>query len=426
MEEVFANARRVVVWLGDDTSNETRRAISTLKWGYPMFKVALSIWPLRHYILPYFNQVKLGFQKALWRVPGDVHDRECHAGLRQLLHHDWYRRIWTIQEVALARRILIVCGKSRITWPTFTRVLTTFDQAFSKPRIPYCVTAEGGYNPHHPVYHRVPFISRIQEIQVLRSWVSPSEKDKRRVNTRRRPPISLVINAILKGLNPHYSATIGLDRVYGMFGVLRGLGIELPAADYEKSLVEVVFQVLCQISRQYRSIQILQFVTGDHSLKGLPSWIPDYSIIPWSPTQFDQEVGTVEFDQKGTVLSVHGRRLDIVSAVSSTISHLDLHSSRIMESFDLSIPMFREKIRDWLKFIDATPTYQGWSQMNKTLHAFRLFIHPQRPQSFPPELELCWVSEGSIRSPAMGPRVCGPEEALPHSKWQDWDFLAYS
>jgi hypothetical protein len=179
-----------------------------------------------------------------------------------------------------------------------------------------------------------------------------------------------------------------LDRIYGMFGVLRGFGIELPAADYEKSLVEVVFQVLCQISRQYRSIKILQFVTGEHSLSGLPSWIPDYCIVPWSTAQFGHEVGSVEFEPNGTVLSVRGRRLDSIEAVSSTISHLDLHLGVVTEAFDLTIPMFQAKIRDWLEFITTAHISQDCCQIDIIRRIFRLFIHPQ--------VEACYNEAGVI------------------------------
>ncbi|SCO76754.1 uncharacterized protein FRV6_00966 [Fusarium oxysporum] len=179
-----------------------------------------------------------------------------------------------------------------------------------------------------------------------------------------------------------------LDRIYGMFGVLRGLGIELPAADYEESLVKVVFQVLCQISRQYRSIQILQFVTGEHSLNGLPSWIPDYCIVPWSTVQYGHEVGSVEFEPNGTVLSVRGKRLDSIAAVSSTISHLDLHSGVVTEAFDLSISTFQAKIRDWLEFITTAHTNQACCQIDIIRRIFQLFIHPQ--------VEACYNEAGAI------------------------------
>lgn len=41
----------------------------------------------------------------------------------------WWTRIWTVQEVAVARSVVIMCGDHRVGWSSTVRALNNFSRA---------------------------------------------------------------------------------------------------------------------------------------------------------------------------------------------------------------------------------------------------------------------------------------------------------
>ncbi|XXG97280.1 hypothetical protein Hte_003576 [Hypoxylon texense] len=89
MDRVYSRARRVAVWLGPGTP-ETRAAFR-----FVTARQHLS-WPA-------------GWDAIPGAEVGDVR-RSLEGVLSAVLARPWFRRIWVIQEAALNRRVLVVCG----------------------------------------------------------------------------------------------------------------------------------------------------------------------------------------------------------------------------------------------------------------------------------------------------------------------------
>jgi hypothetical protein len=115
-------------------------------------------------------------------------------------------------------------------------------------------------------------------------------------------------------------ATEPKDRVFALYGVLQALGIDILEPDYHKPLVKVYIEAARVIINQDRNLSILCRNTRSQASPGVPSWIPDWSIVlrPFpiplhvflaSPPECD---GSFRFSEDGQNLIVSGKRLDII------------------------------------------------------------------------------------------------------------------
>lgn len=120
MGEIYKNAERVVVWLGEATDETDIAMDSIIKLHKEISKTA-SIqgassqnWVnSRPFELCTFSG---GFYD--WKDAESLQRR----GLASLLGRSWFRRIWVLQEIANARVALIACGRKFVSAGTFALV----------------------------------------------------------------------------------------------------------------------------------------------------------------------------------------------------------------------------------------------------------------------------------------------------------------
>ncbi|OOF90633.1 hypothetical protein ASPCADRAFT_519058, partial [Aspergillus carbonarius ITEM 5010] len=96
MRMIYAQARRVVVWLGESQEYGDRA----------LFQLGL-----------------LGRQKKISVRVGEKVREECE----KLLQRDWFRRIWVLQEVGVAQSISIMCGTVQINGHNFCEGLDNLE-----------------------------------------------------------------------------------------------------------------------------------------------------------------------------------------------------------------------------------------------------------------------------------------------------------
>jgi hypothetical protein len=398
MDQIYHDARRVVVWLGTGDKS-TGRAIRTLKWIFPVFSVAFYFLFTRRSALKTFRKMQVDFLNLLLRreatsftcQTGDEGARSKLGGLRQIVHHDWFRRIWTIQEIALSRKAIVQCGRSKVGWASLSTVLT-FDGISSRPRIPLPVLVEGGYNPALPIYDKAPYMIRLQQIQLLqeRHRLSndpaffqdqrpPSQND---ISNSFTPGQSLpfIFNFVLTGLNPEYRTSDPRDRIFGLIGVLHSLGVELATPDYEMSLENLVFEVFATITKNEKSLTLLNFVTGENSRTGLPTWVPDFSLVPWCPSNSGTKWESLDYDFtiNGRRLVLSGIHVDTVTDTTETIcGPHPQNQGRLQDAIELSSDHLVAQLQDWLHFVQSSTYSQEISLEERRRHLFKLLLHSQ-------------------------------------------------
>jgi hypothetical protein len=99
MSKVYSHATSVVVWMGP-----SNLWIRTFMEDFSRVMDLASNWS------PTLNNVDPYWRGEDW--PDDHAD--FWVGMYYLLDHDWFRRLWTFQEIVLAQKAVIMCGSLRI------------------------------------------------------------------------------------------------------------------------------------------------------------------------------------------------------------------------------------------------------------------------------------------------------------------------
>ncbi|KIM96982.1 hypothetical protein OIDMADRAFT_183035 [Oidiodendron maius Zn] len=143
MEEIYTWAQPVFVWLGpDDLSSRksmkwlrkassgsvvdllVRSACAPKLTGRLGYKVAII-----SSIMGYMSHTYIDLLLYLIPIIGCLKYKDSKPPVRDidsLFDRDWFRRIWTFQEVLLACDIVVVCGNTRLTWAQLMAGLDTF------------------------------------------------------------------------------------------------------------------------------------------------------------------------------------------------------------------------------------------------------------------------------------------------------------
>ncbi|CEI67451.1 hypothetical protein FVEN_g11573 [Fusarium venenatum] len=130
MTEIYSLAAKVMIWLGPETSWSTT-AMNTLRWAGNQIKS--SNYSVEHTTM-YYNSRETADPR--------IHDpdtplplsTEQWRAIEHLLDLDWHKRLWTLQEVALAdeRTCTVALGHEEMMWATFKDTLL-FVSTFKQP-----------------------------------------------------------------------------------------------------------------------------------------------------------------------------------------------------------------------------------------------------------------------------------------------------
>ncbi|KAK4446110.1 heterokaryon incompatibility protein-domain-containing protein [Podospora aff. communis PSN243] len=154
----------------------------------------------------------------------------------------WWERMWIVQEVVLARRVIMVAGRFGTTWTRFVQASDVFHQ--------------------DNIYEQLCARQRYQ----LGILAAPM-----------LPVMSLL------GWTFRYKATNPRDKVYGIFGILKGLGVTLPMQPRDDiSICEVYMRTVKLIYDQTRDLSFIEAVENNLVVNcerrfDLPSWTPDFA-----------------------------------------------------------------------------------------------------------------------------------------------------
>ena len=100
MPSIYGDAKQVCVWLGD-SNKESNQAIDFIE------KIMKDIWKLD-------QLCEDRLETGNWAV------------LLKLIMRPWFSRRWIVQEIALAEKGLIYCGRRTISWRTFSDAVSLF------------------------------------------------------------------------------------------------------------------------------------------------------------------------------------------------------------------------------------------------------------------------------------------------------------
>jgi hypothetical protein len=174
MTEIYSNAQRVLVWLGP-AADGSERVFDDLE---PLENQLANIDRL----LPKTDYIAAGlpsFDDPIW------------SSVTNFLGRPWFRRLWVIQEVALAKGIVLVCGRKSLDFD----VLARFCIGTTSAGIVMANDADLGRTSLHDMYR----------IRTARS------------NSRHYSPLNL-LHSVRKA-----EVTEPVDRIYGLLGLMEGM-----------------------------------------------------------------------------------------------------------------------------------------------------------------------------------------------------------
>ncbi|CAO2649165.1 Nn.00g101140.m01.CDS01 [Neocucurbitaria sp. VM-36] len=247
MAEIYRSAETVIVWLGDEDEDTWRS-----------FTLVRVLSKLCNDCLRQITPDKLNSEATLG-ILGPYCQISFWRSVARLFQRKYFTRVWIIQEIILARKIIVLCGRHSVDWEdlaSVSRFLTL--TAWTRWT---CVRE--GFSAHDPdqVHHAIPniltHIKRIRtggEINVMldclitsRRFLSSDPRDK--------------VYALL-GLVEDYIK--GKHRFNPMYG--------------ERSVSETYTLAAIQVLEDSDDLLVLAYAEGDKFQTIVQySWVPDWS-----------------------------------------------------------------------------------------------------------------------------------------------------
>ncbi|KAI4916550.1 hypothetical protein J4E85_010206 [Alternaria conjuncta] len=312
MGDVFKRADGVVVWLGKE-DQYTLDAVTTMQ---KIAAIPEKHWPLVPYTSFYnpeesqlVSSTGLTFYNWL--------------GFIVLINRPWFKRAWVVQEIALGKSALVVCGNKVFPWEILSKTLS-----FVKLTRWY----------HHLHADKLKHVKELRKHpgiykQILKSklavGISPLY-----LNDTRLFASSLIRDDGQATKQPSFRNLLDKhrfsessdprDKVYAFLG--------LANRDYNLSVQEVFTQTTAVLMSSYKNLSWLSHVEdfSQRRTSGLPSWVPDLS-VPLQPyplryrgPAYWHAAGNrawrpdVESMKRG-LLPVQGHRLDQIDQTSLLI-----------------------------------------------------------------------------------------------------------
>jgi hypothetical protein len=302
MRRIYTSAHRVLIWLGPNSGNSWEAMMLI-----PKLLRAKEIQAAKNSTRIF---MEMGAQeKKDLGLPLDMNS--AYPALRALLKRTWFTRMWIIQEVAVSREAILVCGNWDCTWADFTAAI---DYACTL-LIP-------------PMQSNAVNYLRIFQIEQARCSVAAGKTHN--------------LLALLS-LYRSFGVTDQKDKIYALLGLASDIGPEALAIDPNYSLkdTEVYKAVAIEILRKELHLDLLSVPKAAQPSRvgKLPSWVPDWTNFDFAcslrapnpstgANLFDfkaaPERKQIQFREDGNILGLTGLTFDyIVKIGRANVSSID-------------------------------------------------------------------------------------------------------
>lgn len=220
MRDIYAKAIRVVVWLGE-SEKTTSDALELAREFENIGHDSEDAW--------WDNLTDSLIWQKLWKT------------FRSMIEHEWWTRAWIIQEVVVAKSVVVQLGSQHIDWDVLSKFIACEPFRDQFPEVDTPLFAE--------------------DIQKLRLGVGSDE----------------AISNTLFGLTFRFryqSATLGSDKIYALLGLLKSDNPTLLVPDYNQSPDDVFLNFLPSCLESNKNLTAVALAAGVE-LQGT-SWCRDW------------------------------------------------------------------------------------------------------------------------------------------------------
>lgn len=178
--------------------------------------------------------------------------------LTKLFERTYSRRIWVVQEVVVASRVMVRCGSLTISWEYIEYIARS-------------LLATGWIRVLKQLYGSNAVPNFVQTISNIKASFSELEGG-------RGIPLSLLLSA-----SRSFESTDPRDKVIALVGLVdfHSLGSSsLAMLDYSKAVEDLYIEVTGHLIQREKSLNLLSSVEdiSDRTFLTLPSWVPNYSV----------------------------------------------------------------------------------------------------------------------------------------------------
>ena len=247
-------------------------------------------------------------------------NHELWLHVLKILNHEWFWRIWTIQEIKLAKNATIVLGQCNLPWNFLDKLRRVLRHEHCVGTLFTLATSlQFGYDE----------ITRTSVDARNFSPVSTTDKNK---------PI-YDFQFLLLGISRHRT-TIPKNYIYGLLGIVEESVRSRITVDYTDliSTAAVFTQAVMVACNLYRGgvfwTMLMELYMGmSNEVNSLPSWVPDFSSssVQGSPAEFCggprmsasvrdkyKPLARISFQEDATAAILRGKTLDrVISAITS-------------------------------------------------------------------------------------------------------------
>jgi hypothetical protein len=215
--------------------------------------------------------------------------------MEHIMRHDWWSRMWTLQEFTLAERPIVVVGDNKVLWKDLVKAAHN--------------TISSNDARDEMVRRKRQNRENIKANElVINNIMPPDEADDIRgkeTSIHLVPMFKALMDAhksqmtyqlSLQDYDPQLIASDFLlkarmrqakdprDKLYGLYHILQACHYSLPKIDYSQAVEKIYEDVTFSLVSQSKSWWILShlFRTREDSAIEVPSWVPDFcSRIQW-------------------------------------------------------------------------------------------------------------------------------------------------
>ncbi|RGP71263.1 heterokaryon incompatibility het-6 [Fusarium longipes] len=201
-----------------------------------------------------------------------------HA-VSNLFKRTWFFRVWVLQEITFAQKAIVICGNYQLDWESFKSFYHWNVNAGWIPRLPFSVTYAVSPTPY--VLH-ITYGERLLKIlEDTRICGATDPRDK--------------LYAILPLLDRHHEEMkkeleeykerwdYNEQELEELAIRQRRLSVQV---DYSHSVSRVYTDIAILLMRSV-GLDILSHVVKESAIPGLPTWVPDWTVMSsyWAATQ---------------------------------------------------------------------------------------------------------------------------------------------
>lgn len=183
------------------------------------------------------------------------------GGISFLFTRDWWGRVWTLQEVVLADRVVMKMGRKEIDWACFediSKLCTVYTVHTRKDTLP---------SERQKLVHPL-----LPQLLVKANTVRKIRHKRRSLTTI---PLSLMIE-----YTRNRKATNPRDKVYGVLGLITG-GTTVPVS-YKHSAAQVYTEAMRSMLRYFGDLRVYNYrpnSNDEEKSPEKPSWLPNLQAL---------------------------------------------------------------------------------------------------------------------------------------------------